>query len=103
MSAPRQTTEGAALPTTPVTATETQAPDADTRPQAAALRPIPQDALIILPVRNVVIFPGTIFPIVIGRPRSQVAVQEAIRLEQPLGVLLQSKADADDPGPDDVH
>ncbi len=48
-------------------------------------------------------FPGTIFPITIGRPRSQAAVQEVIRLEQPLGVLLQSKSDVDEQGPDDVH
>jgi ATP-dependent Lon protease len=66
-------------------------------------RPIPDDALLILPVRNVVLFPGTVFPLTIGRSRSQGAVQEAVRLERPIGVLLQSKPDADEPGENDLH
>ena len=38
-----------------------------------------------------------------GRERSRAAAQEAVRLERPLGVLLQSKPDVDEPGPDDLH
>jgi ATP-dependent Lon protease len=68
-----------------------------------ATRPLPDDALIILPVRNVVMFPGAVFPITVGRDRSRAAAQEAVRLERPLGVLLQSKPDVDEPGPDDMH
>ena len=48
-------------------------------------------------------FPGTVFPLTVGRQRSQAAVQEAVRLERPIGVLLQSKPDVDEPGPDDLH
>ncbi|HET7527051.1 MAG TPA: endopeptidase La, partial [Burkholderiaceae bacterium] len=70
---------------------------------AGTTRPIPADALIILPLRNMVMFPGTVFPLAIGRPQSQAAVQEAMRLERPLGVLLQSKPEVDEPGPDDLH
>ncbi|MBS0317607.1 MAG: endopeptidase La, partial [Proteobacteria bacterium] len=66
-------------------------------------RPLPDDALIILPVRGVVLFPGTVFPLVVGRERSRAAVQEAVRLERPIGVLLQSRAEAEEPGPDDLH
>src|SRR6476469_2833661 len=69
----------------------------------AATRPLPEDALIILPVRNVVMFPGTVVPLTVGRERSRTAAQEAVRLERPLGVLLQSKPDVDEPGPDDMH
>lgn len=71
--------------------------------QAAELQPIPQNALILLPVRNVVMFPGAIFPLLVSRERSQAAVQEAMRLELPIGVLLQSNPDVSVPGPDDVH
>ena len=67
------------------------------------LRPLPDDALIILPVRNVVMFPGAVFPLTVGRERSRAAAQEAVRLERPLGVLLQSKPDVDAPTPDDLH
>ncbi len=66
-------------------------------------RPLPADALIIVPVRNVVLFPGVILPLTIGRERSRAAAQEAARLERPLGVLLQSKPTVDLPGPDDLH
>jgi ATP-dependent Lon protease len=68
-----------------------------------ATRPLPDDALIILPVRNVVMFPGTVLPLTVGRERSRAAAQEAVRLERPLGVLLQHKPDVDEPGPDDLH
>ncbi len=68
-----------------------------------ALRPLPEDALIILPVRNVVLFPGVVFPLTVGRERSRAAAQEAARLQRPLGVLLQNKPDVEQPGPDDLH
>src|SRR6266853_6084522 len=66
-------------------------------------RPLPEDALIIVPVRNIVLFPGMVLPLTVGRERSRTAAQEAVRLQRPLGVLLQSKADVEEPGPDDLH
>jgi ATP-dependent Lon protease len=72
-------------------------------PRVAAARPLPDDALIVVPVRNVVLFPGMVFPLTVGRERSRAAVQEAVRLQRPLGVLLQSKPDVEVPGPDDLH
>ena len=56
-----------------------------------------------MPVRNVVLFPGMVFPLTVGRERSRAAVQEAVRLQRPLGVLLQSKPEVEEPGPDDLH
>jgi len=73
-------------------------------PQGAApARPLPDDALIIVPVRNVVLFPGMVFPLTVGRPRSIAAVQEAVRLQRPLGILLQTRPDVDEPGANDLH
>ena len=72
-------------------------------PWEAATRPLPEDALIIVPVRNVVLFPGMVFPLTVGRERSRAAAQEAARGQRPLGVLLQSKPEVDEPGPDDLH
>jgi ATP-dependent Lon protease len=66
-------------------------------------RPIPEDALIILPVRNLVLFPGVVIPITVGREKSRSAAQEAARLQRPIGVLLQSKPEVDEPGPEDLH
>ncbi|HEV7575796.1 MAG TPA: endopeptidase La [Caldimonas sp.] len=70
---------------------------------AGAARPLPADALIVLPARNLVLFPATVLPIAIGRERSRAAVQEAVRLERAIGVLLQKNPDVDEPGADDLH
>jgi ATP-dependent Lon protease len=73
------------------------------RQREGASRPLPDDAIAILAVRNVVLFPGTVIPLTVGRERSRAAAQEATRLQRPLGVLLQSKPDVEEPGPDDLH
>jgi ATP-dependent Lon protease len=71
--------------------------------QEGTSRQLPQDVLICVPVRNVVLFPGVVFPLTIGRERSRAAAQEAVRLQRPLGVLLQSKPDVDLPGAEDMY
>src|SRR6187397_291612 len=68
-----------------------------------ATRPLPEDAVIILPVRNVVLFPGLIVPLAVGRERSRAAAQEAVRLQRPLGILLQTQPDIENPKPDELH
>ncbi|HEV8553513.1 MAG TPA: endopeptidase La [Casimicrobiaceae bacterium] len=73
------------------------------RQRETTSRPLPEDALIIVPVRNVVLFPGMVFPLTVGRERSRAAAQEATRLQRPLGILLQSKPEVEEPGPDDLH
>jgi ATP-dependent Lon protease len=65
--------------------------------------PLPQDALIILPVRQVVLFPGMSLPLAIGRPASIAAAQEAVRTERAIGVLLQTDAAIEDPTPAQLH
>jgi ATP-dependent Lon protease len=64
---------------------------------------IPADGLIILPVRNVVVFPGIVVPLTIGRDRSIAAAQEATRSELPLGVVLQRDGSVEHPGPADLY
>ncbi|MDB5901986.1 MAG: endopeptidase La [Betaproteobacteria bacterium] len=66
-------------------------------------RPLPDDALIILPTRNLVLFPGVVLPITIGRQKSRRAAQEAARLQKPIGVLLQTNGEIEDPRPEDMH
>ena len=77
------------------------APGATTLPDQAA--PIPADALIIIPVRNTVLFPGVVMPITIGRPKSIAAAQQAVREQRPIGILLQREAELSEPGPDDLY
>jgi ATP-dependent Lon protease len=70
---------------------------------AATLPPVPADALIIVPVRGMVLFPGVVLPIAISRPRSVMAAQQAIRDQRPVGILMQREAEAVDPLPIDLH
>ncbi|HWW49041.1 MAG TPA: endopeptidase La [Xanthobacteraceae bacterium] len=63
----------------------------------------PPDALIIIAVRNVVLFPGTIFPITIQRQRSIAAAQRALRDQRQIGILMQRDGAIDDPAAIDLH
>ncbi|MBI3557283.1 MAG: endopeptidase La [Deltaproteobacteria bacterium] len=47
----------------------------------------------VLPIKNSVIYPGTVLPLRIGRPRSMAAVQRADGAEQWLVTVAQSKID----------
>jgi ATP-dependent Lon protease len=67
------------------------------------IRPIPDDAIIVVPVRNIVLFPGVVVPLTLGRPRSIAAAQEAARSQRPLGVLLQRDPADEDPAPEQMH
>src|SRR5215475_9544439 len=64
---------------------------------------IPADALIIVAVRNTVLFPGVVTPITIGRPKSIAAAQQAVREQRQIGILLQRDPELGDPGPDDLY
>jgi ATP-dependent Lon protease len=70
---------------------------------AATLPPLPPDALIIVPVRNTVLFPGLMLPITLGRPKSIAAAQQAVRDQRQVGILLQRDAEVAEPTPLDMH
>ena len=62
----------------------------------------PEEVLLILPVRQTVLFPGVVLPIAVGRPRSLKAVQTAISEERGLGIVLQKDPSVEHPGPNDL-
>ncbi|WP_298879121.1 endopeptidase La [uncultured Bradyrhizobium sp.] len=76
---------------------------APTNPQNGSDVNIPDDALIIIPVREMVLFPGAIAPIAIARPKSVAAAQQALREQRPIGIVLQRSPETDEPGPDDLY
>ncbi len=63
---------------------------------------IPADALIVIPVRNMVLFPGMIVPISVGRESSVAAAQYAVKNERPIGILMQHDPEEDTPTADDL-
>jgi len=69
----------------------------ETRPEA------PANEMIILPVRNFVLFPGVVMPLTIGRPVSIAAAQQAVREGRPIGILMQRDPEVPDPTPTDLH
>jgi ATP-dependent Lon protease len=70
---------------------------------AAPVPALPENALILIPTRNLVLFPGTVLPITLGRQRSVVAAQTAMRLSRTIGLVLQRDPSIDDPIPIDLH
>jgi ATP-dependent Lon protease len=64
---------------------------------------IPEGALILLPTRNAVLFPGIVVPLTLGRAQSMAGAQAAARADKPVGVLLQTDSSIDVPGPEHLH
>ncbi len=62
-------------------------------------KPLPEDAIALVPVRSIVLFPGVLAPVTIGREKSVAAAQEAARHERCVGFLLQRDPKLDAPGP----
>src|SRR5947208_8851666 len=62
------------------------------------------DVISFLPLRNSVLFPGSIIPIDVGRKKSVKLVEEAITKERPvIGIVTQRDARTEDPGPGDLY
>ncbi len=86
----------------PVAEAEGMTPAAATT-EAVPATALPADALIILPVRNMVLFPGLIAPLTLGRPETIAGAQEAARLQRLVGILLQRSAEIEAPTASDLH
>ncbi|MFM0095093.1 endopeptidase La [Paraburkholderia nemoris] len=58
---------------------------------------LPKDSLILLPVRNAVLFPGMVLPLTAGHGQIKDDVQAAVKRQQPLGIVLQRDPQVQDP------
>src|SRR5688572_23586304 len=59
--------------------------------------------LPLLPVRGLVVFPGTVMPLSIGRPRSKAVVDEVMPGDKLIAVLTQRNGDVEDPQAADLY
>ena len=57
----------------------------------------------LLPLRDVVIYPTMIHPLLVGRPGSIAAVEEAMLADRVIMVATQKDKDTDEPAPHDIH
>jgi ATP-dependent Lon protease len=60
------------------------------------------ELLILIPLRDTLVFPGTVIPLGISRPMNVRAVEEAVNTPQPVGLFTQRK-DVERPGADDIY
>ena len=61
------------------------------------------DELPVLTLRNTVLFPGSIVPLGIGRPKTVRLVEEGIKENGLVAVVAQRDPDVDDPVPADLY
>ena len=61
------------------------------------------DTVPILPVRNLVLFPGVVSPILIGRDSSKIVIQKAEKKGELIGVVCQRDPEVDVPLQEDLY
>src|SRR6478736_3833152 len=59
--------------------------------------------LAILPVRGMVIFPGTVVPLSVRRAASLKMLDETLPKTKMIGLLTQKQEENNNPGPDDLY
>src|SRR3954471_21506740 len=59
--------------------------------------------LPILPIRNIVVFPGTVMPLNVGRPKSKALLDEVMPGEKLVGVITQKNPEVEDPEYGDLY
>ncbi|HVC31057.1 MAG TPA: endopeptidase La, partial [Steroidobacteraceae bacterium] len=79
--------------------------DIDQTPSTSQIElpPLPADAVPIVALRNVVLFPGIVLPVTLGREESIAAAQEAVRTGRKVGLLLQRDPTVEKPSPAELH
>ena len=61
------------------------------------------DVLGVLPLRNMVLFPGVLLPVTVGRPKSKKLVATAFKNDQLLAVCCQKVQDVQEPSSEDLY
>src|SRR5215472_9317749 len=59
--------------------------------------------LPILPIRNIVVFPGTVMPLNVGRQKSKNLLDDVMPGEKIIGVITQRNGDVEDPAYTDLY
>jgi ATP-dependent Lon protease len=57
----------------------------------------------ILPLRNMVLFPGIALPVVVGRPKSMRLINDAIKKKKLVGVVCQKEVNTEEPTMEDLY
>jgi ATP-dependent Lon protease len=65
--------------------------------------PVANDALPVLPLRDVVVYPHMVIPLFVGRDKSMRALERAMEGERQILLVAQKSPDIDDPEISDLH
>jgi ATP-dependent Lon protease len=61
------------------------------------------DELPLIPLRDLILFPNLVVPLFVGRERSIVALEEAMRGGHQVALVTQRQPETEDPGPEDMY
>lgn len=64
---------------------------------------LPPDHYYVVPVRNMVLFPGVVLPLMIGRLRSVEAIRKALQADSRVALLLQREESVENPSEDELY
>lgn len=62
-----------------------------------------EESLPVLPLRNMVLFPGVVFPVTVGRKTSLKLIDDAYKKNSYIAVVCQKAADIEQPSYEDLH
>jgi ATP-dependent Lon protease len=63
----------------------------------------PTNAIPVLPLRDVVVYPHMVIPLFVGREKSILALDLAMKADKRIVLIAQKQADVDDPKADDLY
>ena len=63
---------------------------------------VPPGALMILPLRQAVLFPSTVMPLMVGRPTSLQVIEDAVRKQTRIGFVAQRDPSIESPRPQEL-
>ncbi len=77
--------------------------ESNPHPSPTVEAPHPARILPVLPLRDMVLFPGAMAPLTIGRPSSLKLLEESLPSGNTVGAFLQHHPEQDAPNPGDLH
>ncbi|MES1196289.1 MAG: LON peptidase substrate-binding domain-containing protein, partial [Steroidobacter sp.] len=71
--------------------------------KSSPVEPLNTQNIAVLPLRDVVVYPHMVIPLFVGREKSILALDQAMRSNKQILLVAQKQAEVDDPGEDDIY
>jgi ATP-dependent Lon protease len=72
-------------------------------PESTSTPVAPTSGVPVLPLRDVVVYPHMVMPLFVGREKSILALEQAMRVGKQILLIAQKQAEVDDPGLQDLY